>query len=123
MSRRLLPRDLRATIPPTTSWLPKPDKYAGHDALQRAVRELWYAAPVAGLAKSVGSPHSTARSWVTGRRRPPASVMRAVAHWLRLHAGTMLELAVALDRAATERDREPRRLHGMFQSGRVGLRF
>jgi hypothetical protein len=114
MTGRILPRDFRAAIPPSTTWLPRPDLYVGHVAFQRSIRELWYAAPVAGLAKALGRPHSTARAWATGYRRPPADVLRAVARWLRQHANVMLELALLLDSAAASRDREPRRLYGVW---------
>lgn len=112
---RILPRDFRAPIPPSPSWHPRPEEYEGHVALQRAVRELWYAASSRGLAGAVGRPYGTARAWITGRRRPPPDVMRALARWLRQHASTALELAAALDTAATARERAPRRLTGMWQ--------
>jgi hypothetical protein len=52
-------------------------------AIEEAVRRLWGRHPNAGLARALGVPIPTAKSWLNGSRRMPASAMKALADFLR----------------------------------------
>ena len=93
---------------------PSPAQKCPHDAtwLDRAARTLWPERHAAGLAALAGCPKSTARAWLSGRNRPPISVLRAVIHALHLRAEVCLSIKPFMESEVTAREREPRRLAG-----------
>ena len=68
--------------------------------------------PIKLLARLAGCPRATARSWVTGHRRPPISVLKLLRDVIR-GEGTGLELE--LEYEIRKREYEPKHLTGFCQ--------
>ena len=93
--------------PPSAPRQPHDDTH-----LAAACRNLWPGRHAAELAAYVGRPKATCRAWISGRRRPPVSVLRAVASALLSRAQEALSIEAFLKSEANARDREPVKLRG-----------
>jgi len=93
--------------PPTAPRHPRADTH-----LSAACRNLWPGRHAAELAAFTGRPKATCRAWLSGRRRPPVSVLRAVASALHSRAQEALSIEAFLKTEADARDREPVRRQG-----------
>ena len=99
----------------STDTLPPPSaQEQHHDAthLAAACRNLWPGRHAAELAAFTGRPKATCRAWLSGRRRPPVSVLRAVGGALHSRAQEALSIGAFLKTEADARDREPIKRQG-----------
>jgi hypothetical protein len=87
----------------------------------RAARLLWPGRHNAELARFAGVPHSTARSWARGHRRPPLGVLRAMEHRLATFANEAGTIRLWLATEVSHRQREPRLLRGCVKQQAAGI--
>jgi len=85
-----------------------------HDTLliKQACRLRWPERHVVGLAKLTRRSKSTAASWLSGRRRMPASDLQLLAEVLRRDGRAIMGVADELSRAADLKLLQPRRARG-----------
>lgn len=82
-------------------------QHQGVTPLRRAVIEMFARAPNLQFAEAVGRPRGTVRSWMSGYRRPPIEILRAVAALLRSRACLCQSLAAEIEHIARVREAQP----------------
>lgn len=76
--------------------------------IRAAARALNPDRPIKMLAGLRRNPRSTAKSWATGRRRPPLFILRLVRDLLKDRQRDTFDLIAKLDFIIVQREREPR---------------
>jgi len=75
--------------------------------IRRAARLLSAEAPNAALARVAGCPKSTARAWISGRRRPPINLYGRLEEELRERIRTHFAIVAEMKHVVWLRQREP----------------
>jgi transcriptional regulator with XRE-family HTH domain len=84
------------------------------DTIAAYARELWRGRHNSTLAERLGVPRTTAKSWLTGKRRVPIGQMRAMAEALRHEIGIAKSALSFLEVEIQRRECDPPRRRGFF---------
>ncbi len=80
--------------------------------IRRAARALNPDRPVMAFAEKFRRPRSTAKSWITGGRRPPLWTLKILRDMLNDRQGALFALIHELDYVISKRECEPRHRTG-----------
>lgn len=101
-----------STFNRTETDLHPPESRTRDTVIRRASRVLNPDRPTMALAALARCPRSTARSWATGHRRPPITILQALREAIKERQSALLALIPELDHVIMKREHEPKHSTG-----------